>query len=577
MHLSPRSRLNIPLSFSLVTAVVLICGYVVAGGWTAPRLVYAAKATSTHAHIDCGNQVQAPLCTDVVNSDDHFGVYVGHDEPSTLFYSNAPGSGNRNSWKLTLPRDPSASNPLAPGKSYNFELHPAFWFGMAMCDTQSDPNQLTTCTPDSDKNIVDPTVSPKHPGTAFMEMQFYPPGWVPNALGPAGSSCDPTRWCAALNIDSLSDNPVTGQNNNPACAAAAGLEYVNFAYITKNGVPQGPISPLLATNDTFRANTQKDLMMNSGDTVIVTMHDTAHGLRIDLNDRTTRQSGFMVASAANGFAQVKFDPTGNNCDPATHNLPYDFHPMYSTSSEMTSVPWAIHTYNVAFSDEIGHFDFCTGPNAITPTGVCPKGNTEGQGSNAEPADPPTKANPAGDDFFCFPTSSSLRIQVPGCVGENDGFDGQSYEPRWPDGNTQLHPTSILFSSPLTGQGYSTNYSRTAFEADLPALESFISGTCDVLNGIGCSLIPSTDDCLGAKGAPPCIPADFYPFFSIRNVGGHCLWQLGNHIPGSKNDFGQNAEYGRLLQSSFTAFGGGGASAAGFFNFRQIFSKNPCKA
>ena len=62
-----------------------------------------------------------------------------------------------------------------------------------------------------------------------MEMQFYPPGWVPNALGPAGSSCTPTQWCAALNIDSVSDNPVTGQNNNPACAAAAGIEYVNFA------------------------------------------------------------------------------------------------------------------------------------------------------------------------------------------------------------------------------------------------------------------------------------------------------------------------------------------------------------
>src|SRR5438105_769332 len=139
---SPRSRLNIPLS--LVTAVVLICGFVVVGGWTVPRAANAAKATSTHVHIDCGNQVQAPLCTDVVNSDDHFGHYVGHDEPANLFYSSVAGSGNRNSWKLTLPRDPSANNPLAPGKSYNFELHPVFWFGMALCDTQSDPNQLST-------------------------------------------------------------------------------------------------------------------------------------------------------------------------------------------------------------------------------------------------------------------------------------------------------------------------------------------------------------------------------------------------------------------------------------------------
>ena len=71
---------------------------------------------------------------------------------------------------------------------------------MAMCDTQSYPNLVKTCTPDSDKNIVDPAISPNHPGTAFMEMQFYPPGW---AAWPAGNSCDPTKWCAALNIDSL--------------------------------------------------------------------------------------------------------------------------------------------------------------------------------------------------------------------------------------------------------------------------------------------------------------------------------------------------------------------------------------
>jgi hypothetical protein len=38
---------------------------------------------------------------------------------------------------------------------------------------------VSTCTPDSDSNIVDPAVSPNHPGTAFVELQFYPPGWVP--------------------------------------------------------------------------------------------------------------------------------------------------------------------------------------------------------------------------------------------------------------------------------------------------------------------------------------------------------------------------------------------------------------
>ena len=182
MHFSIRSMMSILLS--LVALVAIVGGLWVTGVQLSVP-AHAAQATSANVHIDCSSSVQAPLCTDVSNSDDRFGHYVGHDEPSNLFYSNVPGSGNQNSWKMTLPKDPSASNPLTPGKSYNFELHITFWFGMAMCDTQSDPNQINVCVPDSDKNIVDPTVSPKHPGTAFMEMQFYPPGWVPNAIGPA--------------------------------------------------------------------------------------------------------------------------------------------------------------------------------------------------------------------------------------------------------------------------------------------------------------------------------------------------------------------------------------------------------
>ena len=80
------------------------------------------------------------------------------------------------------------------------------------------PELLSTCTPDSNSNIVDPAVSDMHAGTAFMEMQFYPPGWVP-FNNPGGISCSTTQWCAALNIDSLSNNPVTGAQNNAVCRA----------------------------------------------------------------------------------------------------------------------------------------------------------------------------------------------------------------------------------------------------------------------------------------------------------------------------------------------------------------------
>jgi len=86
-----------------------------------------------------------------------------------------------------------------------------------MCDDQSAPNPGGSsvgpnilCTPNSDLNIFDGTDSTapdyigKHPGTAFMEMQFYPPGWF--------FSCDTTdRWCSALTIDSCRKTRTLGR------------------------------------------------------------------------------------------------------------------------------------------------------------------------------------------------------------------------------------------------------------------------------------------------------------------------------------------------------------------------------
>ena len=553
MTLSMRSRMSILVSVvALLTIIVGMLASLELRG--ALPHAHAAKALETHKHIDCA---ESAICTEVQDPEEVFGEgnYVGHDEPSTLFYSHKPGSGNQMQYQLTLPNDPSPTNPLTPGKSFNFQLHPAFWFGMAMCDTQSYPEQVSTCTPDSDSNIVDPAVSPKHPGTAFMEMQFYPPGWVP---WPAGNSCDATKWCAALNIDSLSEDPVNGTALNPTCAAITGLEYVNFAFITKSGVPQpnSPPNPVNSTLSTFTPDPNADLFMNSGDRLVVTLHDTTHGLRIDIQDLTTSESGSMTTSAANGFGQVQFAPTGTTCN----NIPYDFHPMYSTSSEQTRVTWAAHSYNIAFSDETGHFEACNGPNAITPGGNCPTGNTEYDGEA-------TDAN----DTYCFPATSSTLVQVPGCFEPNGktGFDSLPYNPVWPDGNTTLHPTSILFTSPLTGPVYKTNYKRMAFEADLPRIEFGIPNPC-VRSGPGagtnCTLIPQTDD-----GQP----ANFYPFYSIGNAGDQCVWMLGNDIPGvTTNDFGKNNQYGSLLQLTYTGLGGTPIQL--LEDFRQILDKNPCK-
>ena len=527
---------------------------------TTPVAAGPPAASSHSIHIDCE---YSRTCPDLADSYAVYGSqYVGHDEPSLLFYSNQEGSGNRMRYTMTLPSDPSPSDPL--NKSYHFELNGAMWFGMALCDTQSYPEQVSTCTPDSDSNIVNPAVSPNHPGAAFLELQLYPPGWVPWptwAVAVGASACDPTRWCAAMNVFSLLEDPVNGTFQNPTCAARIGIETFEFAFLTKNGVAQAPANPLDSTLTTFTPDRKRDLFMDSGDRLQISIHDSPGGVQTQISDLTSGDSGSMTASPENGFAQFRYDPTGTSCDA----IPYAFHPMYSTTSEQTNVPWAAHSYNIAFSDEIGHFQFCNGAAvAVTPFGLdgagnpiaCPTGNTEGQGSNTEPTEG------AAEDDFCFPASEALRIKVQGCTDTNTGFDGVSYQPLWPDGNTRLHPTSVLFSSPLFGTAYQQHYDRAAFEADLPAVE----GTCSRRTGAGCTLIPTTDDN---------VPAAFYPYFSTRP--GHqdsCNWQFGGNIPGSISDFGRNNQYGQLLLSTFLAFGGGGATVQRFENFRGVIS-NPC--
>ncbi|HEY7127897.1 MAG TPA: hypothetical protein VH540_28465 [Ktedonobacterales bacterium] len=537
MKLRLRSRLVFISSMVLLVTALLVIPLT----YTLTRPKHTAAAPA-HLALDCS---KAKLCADPTQKYDEDHAYIGHDEPSLLFYSNVPGSGNQMQYQLVLPKDPPVRPTQADGNvSANFQLHPTFWFGMAMCDTQSYPLQVSTCAPDSDSNIVDVTKNPNHPGGAFMEMQFYPPGWVqwPNIPG----SCDPTQWCAALNIDSLSEDPVNNTVLNRPCSnfvSGGSDEYVNFAFITLNGRPQGPANPVDSTLASFTPDHARDLFMNSGDLISVSFRDTAHGLHVEINDKTTHQVGSMTASAENGFGQVKYAPA-----PSTEctNIPYDFHPMYSTSSEKTDVPWTAHGYNVAFSDEIGHFDYCSD----VPADGDSCAGLEGSGNDLEPAD--------DDDNFCFQQAPA------GCVDTNAGFDGVSYQKVWPDGDTQHHPTPILFTSPLTGNGFHVNYSRVAFEADTPALEPLAQ--C-ALDGTGCTIVPLTDEG---------VEATFYPFYSIGNLGNQCYWAFGNDIPGfSRNDFGKDNQYGTILLRNFQLPGSGFIPVAE--DYRQVLAHNPCRA
>jgi len=538
----------------LILSTAIVTGGVLGATATAASARPAAPATSGYSTLKSGACANGPLMC--VELQDNYAVYgskyVGHDEPSVLYYSNIPGAGNRDQWTVTLPKEPPSS--VVPGRSWNFQLTPAFWFGMAMCDSQSYPQVTSTCRPDSDKNI---TPLAQHPGTAFMELQFYPPGWVSQFNS---QSCDAHDWCAALNIDSLSEDPIHGTTLNPTCTNSilGGTEYVNFAFLTKSGTPVGPPNPLQFNPATSGNPFEPGVFfMHQGDRITVTMHDTPQGLRTVLFDRNTGQTGFMTASAANGFGQIQAAPTGTSCNV----LPYNFHPMYSTSSPATRVPWAAHSYNIAYDEEIGHFDYCNGPNPIAIGGNCPAGNTEGPAGDSEPTD--------GDDAACFPASASLLVQVNGCNGTNvPGWDGSSYQKDWPDGNTFLHPSPTLFTSPRTGPFYFFNYSRAALESDTPANESYCSKT----TGAGCTIVPITDD-----GQP----ATFYPFYSTAGhtfFGGGCQWFIGNVVPGvTNNDFGGVSQYGTLLPQSFLIFGGGGATHIRFDDYQQQLGFNPCPA
>jgi hypothetical protein len=490
----------------------------------------------------------SPLCAETADAIGYEGRYTGHDEPSLLFYSDTPGAGNNNNYRMVVPRDPPRL-PTQDGKggTFNFQNRIAFWFGMDLCDNQSAPEFThAPCAPDSDSNIFDsgdptsPSYIGRHPGTAFLELQFYPPGWAPFQ---EAISCDATKWCAAMAIFSFNRDQNTGINNNADCLSKVGVEPANFAFVTKSGVPHAPPAPLDLTLGSFTPNPNTDLFMNASDQLDISIHDSAAGLVTEIHDLTTGQSGSMTASVANGFAQINYDPSAATCT----QTPYAFHPMYSTSSEHTRVPWAAHSYNVAFSDEIGHWEYC---NDVNTDGTC-----NDPGSD-------------GDDVLCLPASESLRVKVSGCFATDNDFDGVSYQPGWPGSNPNagtdqiFHPRSILFSSPTFNGGQ--NYSRIGFEADLPRIEaSDFGGNCDRSTGANC------------VNPPP--GANFYPIYSTRsNSGVGCFWQLGGtYIPGTTNTFGgtSTAEFGPLL---FLDYPGPGFTPIHRTNdFRQVLSSNPC--
>ena len=373
LALAVAALFGITMTASLVSAP----GAQASAGTTSARTAASYTPAKT-GELDCNGfspaqkEVRASECTDIrgiqgVDNSNTWGgkfydngVYIGHDEPDTTFLSTAPGSGNNVSWNLTIGRDPAAlPTDVSPGHdtSHWFQLSPAPWFSMALCDPNSYPQ--TPCTPESDSNAPSCfgstcTTAQSGGGSTFMEMQLYPPGNPPFV---DSTSCDDTHWCAALTIDSL--ECTTGfATCNTTCEEPA-----NFGFIQKNGVPTGPPAPQNSDIATFTPNNET-LLMNPGDKITIHMSDApapggGKAFKVVLDDLTRHTSGSMQASGANGFQTTSMATCAGT--------PFNFQPEFSTAKPANVIPWAALQTNISTEFETGHWESCTAlSDPLTP-------------------------------------------------------------------------------------------------------------------------------------------------------------------------------------------------------------------
>ena len=200
----------------------------------------------------------------------------------------------------------------------------------------------------------------------------------------------------------------------------------------------------------------------------MSISDPASGFLTVVRDLSTGQTGYMQASASNGFADTNIaDCSGN---------PHTWHAEYNTAEQQNQVPWAALEGGVLMEQEIGHFESCNslsnqdpytasyldgttysdpqvyqtcdggleGRNAIGE-GPCSPDGTVCQNASTQGPSGPT-ACPTGDatsgalcefaDGYCFPQGSRMTsingkpvvqyARIAGCFA--DQFQNKS-EPR----------------------------------------------------------------------------------------------------------------------------------------------------
>ena len=543
-RVTPRHRL-IAASMGLA----FVAGILAFSASAATRYPLGSSGFASAGGLDCNgwSTIQKPVkqmgvCTDVrgfagvsnQHSDDgrfyDNGHYVGHDEPTLTYLSYYPHSGNDVTWTETLPRDPVAAPTVSnPGTdtTHWFELSVAPWFGMALCDPGSYP-QLP-CTPKRDANAP----QGRYPGGggAFLEVQFYPPGEGPF---PDNISCDNTHWCAALHINEL-ECTFQFASCNPRCT-----ETTNFAFIQRNGVPTGPASPQLMNLATSTPNAET-LFMNPGDRLRVHIWDApapavpdagiprGHALMVRVTDLTTGQTGYMQASAKNGYASTDIVSCNGRL--------FNYEPEYNTAEKAHIVPWAALQGDIMTEFELGHFEPCTSVTQQIFTGAGGSGDPVYNTCNGPYESASDSGTPeGGGDAVCYPkgdthgTLNSAPNEVAGCeenVFENGDldFDGTPYYADWPTGTTATAttPGSFVQQAP-TSKG--ETYPFSFFQTTVALSES----TC-FKGSSGCTV-------------PPSGPGGFYPYWSTIRSHGQCSVLFGNVATGPHvRTYGGDAQYG----------------------------------
>src|SRR4051812_4143855 len=115
-----------------------------------PSVAAAAPVPAPRGGLDCNGF--SPLqqtfrhlwCTEIAANDEQGfednGHYVGHDEPDIGFFAFRRGSATQMTYKTVLPLDPAEpASPAFGGSTHEFELTPAIWFGLTLCDNESYP------------------------------------------------------------------------------------------------------------------------------------------------------------------------------------------------------------------------------------------------------------------------------------------------------------------------------------------------------------------------------------------------------------------------------------------------------